>query len=133
MDPKDDSMLRRAIRPGSPSPVPIANPWQPDPPMMSTSIRVRVERELSTLVPRFLANCRRDADVLAKAIAQSDLDTTRKIGHSLRGVGGGYGFAEITRLGAVIEAAAKAGDTKAALNAVNAFQAYLKAVQVEYV
>ncbi len=101
--------------------------------MINTMIRVRVDRELSTLVPRFLGNCRRDADVLAKAIAQSDLDTIRKIGHSLKGVGGGYGFAEITRLGATIEAAAKAGDTNALLTAVNAFQAYLKAIQVEYI
>ncbi len=126
-------MRRRPMHAISLWPIPVANPSRPNSPMMSTSIRVRVERELSTLVPRFLANCRRDADVLAKSIAQSDLDTTRKIGHSLRGVGGGYGFAEITRLGTVIEAAAKAGDTKAALTAVNAFQAYLKAVQVEYV
>ncbi len=101
--------------------------------MISTTIRIRIDRELSSLVPRFLNNCLRDADVLAKAIAQSDLDTVRKIGHSLKGVGGGYGFAEITRLGATIEAAAKVGDTKTLLTAVNAFQAYLKAIQVEYV
>ncbi len=101
--------------------------------MTTTMLPIRIDRELSTLVPRFLDNCRRDAGVLEKAIAQSDLDTIRKIGHSLKGVGGGYGFAEITSIGATIETAAKAGDTKAALTAVIAFKAFLKAVQVEYV
>lgn len=97
------------------------------------AIVVRVEGELRELVPRFLANCARDVETLARAAAQSDLDTTRKIGHSLKGVGGGYGFDEITRLGASIEAAAKAGDAGAAHAAVEELRSYLKAVHVEYV
>jgi HPt (histidine-containing phosphotransfer) domain-containing protein len=96
-------------------------------------ISIKIERELCELVPRFLANCARDAEILASAVAQSDLDTARKIGHSLKGVGGGYGFDEITRLGATIEDAAKAGDTAAALAAVDELRSYLKAVHVEYV
>jgi hypothetical protein len=100
---------------------------------MDSVVRIKIEKELSGLVPRFLANCERDAGILVNAIAQSDLDTARKIGHSLKGVGGGYGFDDITRLGAAIESAAKAGDAKAALAAAHEFRDFLKAVQVEYV
>lgn len=100
---------------------------------MVEPIRVRVDRELSELVPRFLGNCRRDVGLVEDAIAKSDMDTTRRIGHSLKGVGGGYGFAEITRLGAAIEAAAIAREPQQALAALSALAAYLDAVQVEYV
>lgn len=100
---------------------------------MADPIRVSVDRELAGLVPRFLGNCRRDVGLIEHAIAQSDLDTTRRIGHSLKGVGGGYGFAEITRLGAAVEAGAIAGDAQAALAALAALAAYIDAVEVEYV
>ena len=94
---------------------------------------MKVDRELSALVPRFLGNCRRDVGLIEAALANSDLDTTRRIGHSLKGVGGGYGFPEITRLGAAIEAAAIDGDAQQALAALAALAAYLDAVQVEFV
>lgn len=100
---------------------------------MVEPIRVQVDRELSALVPRFLGNCRRDVGLLEEAIAKSDMDTTRRIGHSLKGVGGGYGFAEITRLGAAIEAGAIANQPQEALAALSALAAYLDAVQVDYV
>ena len=100
---------------------------------MAEPIRVQVDRERAELVPRFLGNCRRDVDLIETAIAQSDLDTTRRIGHSLKGVGGGYGFAEITRLGAAIEAAAMVGEAQNALAAIGALAAYLDAVEVEFV
>lgn len=70
--------------------------------------------------------------MLEAAIAKSDLDTTRRIGHSLKGVGGGYGFPEITRLGAAIESAAIEGDAQAALAGLSALAAYLDAIEVEY-
>ncbi len=69
---------------------------------------------------------------MRQAIAQSDLDAVRRIGHSLKGVGGGYGFARITELGALIEASAKAGDTAGASAAIDALAAFLDSVQVEY-
>lgn len=99
---------------------------------MGEPVIVRVDRELSVLVPRFLGNCRRDVLRIEESLANSDLDTARRIGHSLKGVGGGYGFAEITHLGAAIEAAAKVNDIQNAKAALRALAAYLDALQVEY-
>jgi hypothetical protein len=48
-------------------------------------------------------------------------------------VGGGYGFAEITRYGAEIESAARAGDGTAVACAAGALRTYLEALDVEYV
>jgi histidine phosphotransfer protein HptB len=100
---------------------------------MADPIVVKIDRELEGLVPRFLDNCRRDIGLIESTLAKNDLDTARKIGHSLKGVGGGYGFAEITRYGAAIEEAAKAGDGLSAAAAASALEAYLDALQVEYV
>lgn len=94
---------------------------------------VRISRELESLVPRFLGNCSSWVSELRQGIAQSDLDVVRRIGHSLKGVGGGYGFVRITELGALMETAAKAGDNAAASAAIEALATYLDTVQVEYI
>jgi HPt (histidine-containing phosphotransfer) domain-containing protein len=62
---------------------------------------VRVASELRELLPRFLANRRLDLEQLREALARGDFEEARRIGHSLRGAGGGYGFDEITRRGNV--------------------------------
>lgn len=94
---------------------------------------VQISRELEPLVPRFLGNCNNRVTELRQGIAQSDLDAIRRIGHSLKGVGAGYGFTRITELGALIEAAAKAGDIAGASAAIEALAGYLDTVQVEYI
>ena len=95
-------------------------------------ITVKIDRELEVLVPRFLGNCRKSVEDMRRSIAQSDLDAVRRIGHSLKGVGGGYGFARITELGAAIEQAAKAGVVPEASESIEALGEYLEKVQVEY-
>jgi HPt (histidine-containing phosphotransfer) domain-containing protein len=92
---------------------------------------VRVSAELRELMPRFLANRSADVAALEAAIARGDLAAARRIGHTLKGAGGGYGFAEITRLGAEIEACASAGG--AGLQALaRELAAYLAAVDITY-
>jgi HPt (histidine-containing phosphotransfer) domain-containing protein len=99
--------------------------------VMRRSIQVQVSRELRDLIPRFLANRRVDIAQLDDAVARGDLEAARGIGHSLRGAGGGYGFDEITRLGAEIEACAKAGgDGLPAL--VRELAEYLDSVEVTF-
>jgi HPt (histidine-containing phosphotransfer) domain-containing protein len=92
---------------------------------------VRVASELRDLVPRFLANRRLDLEQLREAVARADFEEARRIGHSLRGVGGGYGFDEITRLGAEVERCAKAGGGGLADLIVKLAQ-YLERVEVTF-
>ena len=73
--------------------------------------RVRVSAELRDLIPRFLANRRVEVEQLRGAIARGNLEEARRIGHGLKGVGGGYGFDEVTRIGTEIEHRARAGGT----------------------
>jgi hypothetical protein len=64
---------------------------------------VRVAGELRDLIPRFLANRRSEVARLRQSVALGDFEEARRIGHMLKGAGGGYGFDEITRIGAEIE------------------------------
>jgi len=91
---------------------------------------VRVPSELRHLIPRFLENRHGELDRLRGALARNDLEEARKIGHTLKGAGGGYGFHEITRLGGEIERLAVRGEDVGGL--VDALAEYLAGVEITF-
>ena len=95
-------------------------------------ISVRVASELQPLIPRFLANRRTEVPLLEQAVECEDSETLRRIGHGLKGAGGGYGFDEITRIGAQLETTAKVGNCEAARRLVSALKRYLDDIEVSF-
>lgn len=93
--------------------------------------RVRVAAELRDLIPRFLANRRLEVEQLRGAIARGDREAARRIGHGLRGVGGGYGFDEISRIGGEIERSARAGGARLAALA-DELANYIEEVEITF-
>ncbi|WP_447977083.1 Hpt domain-containing protein [Candidatus Nitrospira bockiana] len=93
-------------------------------------IRVQVDHELLDLIPTFLQNRRNDIRSLREAVHRRDFETARRLGHSMKGCGGGYGFDEITLIGGEIEEAAKRTDSSAILGQVDALSRYLERVEV---
>jgi HPt (histidine-containing phosphotransfer) domain-containing protein len=71
---------------------------------------VRISGELRDLIPRFLENRKSELGRLRKAVGCGDFEEVRRIGHVLKGAGGGYGFDEITRIGAELERHAARGE-----------------------
>jgi PAS domain S-box-containing protein len=69
-------------------------------------IRITPPKEIEDMIPRYLANVRRDMDQILAGVDQKDCTTARRVGHQLKGSGEGYGFPEITRAGAAVELAA---------------------------
>jgi HPt (histidine-containing phosphotransfer) domain-containing protein len=100
---------------------------------MTNKVVVEVDSDLADLVPKFLANRHKDLLQIGDAIERSDNDALRTIGHNMKGVGGGYGFAEITELGKRIETAAKNGDQAVLREQLNQYKEYLANVEVRYV
>ena len=96
------------------------------------AISVLVDGRLRTLVARFLINCGRDLARLRAALDGGDLAVTRTIGHSLGGVGGSYGFEEITRIGRAIEERSIRGDAASVGNLAAQLEDYLARVQPEF-
>jgi len=96
------------------------------------AIPVLVDGRLRTLVARFLLNCGRDLARLRAALEGGDLAVTRSIGHSLGGVGGSYGFEEITRIGRAIEERSIRGDAASVGSLAAQLEDFLARVQPEY-
>lgn len=94
------------------------------------AIPIRVDPEIATLIPGFLANRHKDITLLLDAVNRGDFETARILGHSMKGSGGGYGFDGITDIGAEIETAARHNDPDAIRSQVNALSRYLARVQI---
>jgi signal transduction histidine kinase/DNA-binding response OmpR family regulator len=63
--------------------------------------------------PEFLANRRLDLEKLRQSLAAHDFATIQKIAHDCKGTGAGYGFPDLSRIGAAMENAARTFDLDA--------------------
>jgi len=100
--------------------------------MHTERIEIRVAGELQPLIPRFLANRAADLRQLEAALAKQDSETMRRIGHVLKGAGGGYGFADISRIGGAIEEAARGREFGRLGEEIAALKRYLECVHVVF-
>ena len=97
---------------------------------MSARIPIQVDPDLADLIPGFLDNRRNDVVRLQALLRQGDFVEIRRIGHSMKGAGGGYGFDAITDLGAEIERAALRADAAAIERLATALDDYLVRIDV---
>jgi HPt (histidine-containing phosphotransfer) domain-containing protein len=82
------------------------------------------------LVGQFLDSCRQDLQRLHAALAASDYDRARRLGHQMKGNGSPYGFPGVTLLGSSIEQAASAGATSELASQIQLLEAYLNLVEI---
>jgi len=95
-------------------------------------IVVRIDPDLEELIPGYLDNRRRDIQALEEALAREDFDTSQRLGHTMKGSGGGYGFDSISAIGMAIEEASKNRSLDQVRHAVGELADYLDRVQVVY-
>ena len=100
--------------------------------MSAERIRVSIDPDLEDLIPGFLENRSKDVDKMKQALSTGDPETLRFIGHSLKGVGGGYGFDRISEIGAEIETLAKSNDLEGIEPQVDHLADYLERLEVAY-
>lgn len=96
------------------------------------TITVIIDSDLEELIPGFLENRKRDLVSLREALNKGEHDVMQSIGHSLKGVGGGYGFEEISRLGAEVESSAKASNQDMLEKLVVELDDYLNRIHVVF-
>lgn len=75
---------------------------------MPEPIEIEIESDLKSLIPRYLENRRTDLKTLEACLTNGDFATVVRIGHGMKGSGGGYGLTHLTDLGARLEEAGKA-------------------------
>ncbi|OGT82099.1 MAG: hypothetical protein A3J35_02845 [Gammaproteobacteria bacterium RIFCSPLOWO2_02_FULL_52_10] len=100
--------------------------------MSDAKIVVKIDPDLETLIPGFLNNRTKDLTTLRVALAEKNFQSLQSIGHSLKGVGGGYGFTGMSEIGAAIEKAAKGQALEELTDLVDRYGKYLSAVEVVY-
>ena len=102
----------------------------PDAPARGEAIVVRISADLAPIVPGYLENIRQDGAAMQEALGRGDLTTVRRLGHNLKGTGGGYGFDALSEIGARLEAAALREDAEEARRQLGELLHYLHHVEV---
>ena len=96
-------------------------------------ILVYVDPDLEDLIPYFLDKRRKDIANITKLLATEEpksMEEIRKLGHSMKGSGGSYGFDEISRIGEAIGKAATNCDKKEIDRLNTALSHYVSMVKI---
>ena len=100
--------------------------------MGDNRIVVTVDVDLEELIPGFLENRGKDISILRDALVEKDISKLQSVGHSLKGVGGGYGFDTLSEIGAEIEIAAIQNDLSVMEELINRLKDYLERIDVVF-
>jgi len=100
--------------------------------MSLEKIIVHVDPDLEGLIPGFLEHRNSDVEKLRSALNDKNFEKICTIAHSIKGVGGGYGFDLMTTIGADIESTANERNTDEILEKINQLDDYLQRVEIEY-
>ena len=87
---------------------------------------------LEDLIPAFLEHRKKESRQILENLESKDFEAIARAGHSLLGLGGGYGFDEISDSGRLIEQAAMARDAVAVRAAAEKLISFLDRVEVVY-
>ena len=93
-------------------------------------IRITPPAGIEGLVPNYLKNIRRDMCAILAGVDLNDCDPARRFGHQFKGSGEGYGFPEIARTGAALEAAAIGADEVEIRSQLLSLTRYLDRVEI---
>ena len=93
---------------------------------------VQIDEELADLIPEFLENRQLDVVKIRQMLQENStsINEIQRIGHNMKGSGGGYGFDEISYIGKGIEEAAKQNDKQEIAKLAGRLEQYITHVKV---
>ncbi len=97
---------------------------------MSEENVVYVDEDLEDLIPGFIENRHKDANKIKGFLSSEEWQEIQRLGHSMKGSGGGYGFHEVTRIGQGIEEAAKTQSKDEIMKLTDSLSNYLSTVKI---
>ena len=100
--------------------------------MNNDTYKVTVAKDLEDLIPVFMHNRRKEVDSRRVALAATDFEQLRQLGHRMKGVGVSYGFDYVSTLGKYIEDGARSGDRASLEARIAEYAEYLAKVQISY-
>jgi HPt (histidine-containing phosphotransfer) domain-containing protein len=84
----------------------------------------------ASMVTAYVRRCLAALEEASAALDRLDYEYLRVHGHRLKGSGGGYGLPLLTKVGLVIEDAAKRGDATELQAQIAALEAYLSRIEI---
>ncbi|MEO0293185.1 MAG: Hpt domain-containing protein [candidate division WOR-3 bacterium] len=93
-------------------------------------IIIKVDPEIKDLIPGFLQNRQRDINNIESLLKEENFEEIERIGHSMKGSGGGYGFTGISEIGRFIEMAAKEKDIQKIKKGIEDLKDYLNRIEL---
>jgi hypothetical protein len=89
-----------------------------------------IDPSVKALMPGFIANRRRDLDLMGRALQSGDLAAIREVGHNIRCFSRVYGIDELTDLGEQIRVAADEGSSLRILHLQRKLADYLERLEI---
>jgi HPt (histidine-containing phosphotransfer) domain-containing protein len=95
-------------------------------------IVVKIDPDLEELIPGYLKNRLKDVQDVQDALNNADFALIHRMGHTMKGSGGGYGFDFISAIGLALEEDAKEKNEKKIQKSLKDLCDFLERVQVVY-
>ncbi len=100
--------------------------------VMRYKVAVVIDKDLEDLVPGFLENRETDIAKIQQALDVGDFEKIGRIAHDMKGMGGGYGFQEITDLGITMGEVSQQKDQERLQVLLDKYEYYLDNLVVNY-
>ena len=101
--------------------------------MNATAPIVEIDAELADLIPQYLSNRWSDLAFARQLLASGDFFLLSRMAHRIRGSAASYGFAPLGKIANALESAADREDAAAVDVQLEAYDAFLRAVRIDYV
>jgi len=101
--------------------------------MHATAPVVRVDAELADLIPQYLSNRWADLGFARQLLSNGDFYLLSRMAHRIRGSAASYGFGELGDIAQALETAADQHDRAAVDAQLEAYDAFLRSVRIEYI
>lgn len=95
-------------------------------------IVVEIDPDLEDLIPGYLQNRQKDVEAVREGLSNRDFELIQRMGHTMKGSGGGYGFDFISAVGMNMEEGAKEASVEKVQDALKDLCDYLERVDVVY-
>lgn len=95
-------------------------------------IVVKIDPDLEELIPGYLNNRSKDIQDVQDALNNADFASIQRMGHTMKGSGGGYGFDFISAIGLALEEDAKEKNVQKIQKSLQDLCDFLEQVKVVY-
>jgi CheY-like chemotaxis protein/nitrogen-specific signal transduction histidine kinase/HPt (histidine-containing phosphotransfer) domain-containing protein len=94
-------------------------------PAVNAEPELHIDPDLLPLIPNYLKNRESDIAAMQQALSEDDFELIHRLGHSMKGSGGGYGLDKISAIGQQLERLAKLSNREAVREQIEELRQYI--------